>query len=92
MAPNLPPPPINIEPEYFLVMQWYYLTSLPNNRRKSTLRRELSLHANKHLLYLGWKFWELRYTSPSGKNYIYPSRACKGCIEEDRCKENPQNL
>ncbi|KAK7352480.1 hypothetical protein VNO80_17902 [Phaseolus coccineus] len=103
MAPTLEPPPINIEPENCpeAVKQWSYLTSLPNNRRKSTLCRDLSLQAKKHLLYLGWKFWyvdkkerwELRYTSPiSGKNFISLARACKGCIEDGCFNGNPQNL
>ncbi|CAJ1973467.1 unnamed protein product [Sphenostylis stenocarpa] len=103
MGPTPEPPSINVEPVYCpeAVMRWYHLTSLPNSRSQCTLRRNLSLQAKKHLRYLGWKFWyvdkkekwELRYTSPiSGKNYISLARACKGCIEEGGCNENPQNV
>ncbi|WVZ21175.1 hypothetical protein V8G54_008497 [Vigna mungo] len=103
MAPTPQPPRIDIEPEYCpqAVRQWYYLASLPSNRRESSLSRDLSLEVKKHLRYLGWKFWhvdkkdkwELRYTSPiTGKNYISLARACKACIEEGGCNENPQDF
>ncbi|KAG2400499.1 hypothetical protein LR48_Vigan04g242400 [Vigna angularis] len=103
MAPTPEPPRINIEPEYCpqAVTQWYHLASLPSNRRECSLRRDLSLKAKKHLRYLGWKFWyvekkdkwEMRYTSPiTDKNYISLARACKACIEEGGCIENPQDF
>ncbi|KAK2391817.1 PHD finger transcription factor [Trifolium repens] len=89
-----PKPDINIEPEYCpeAVIEWHRLTGL-KDRKASACRRDLSLKAKQHLLFLGWKFWfinkicrwEMRYTDTNGKTFPSLKAACKSCIESGGC-------
>ncbi|CAK8568371.1 unnamed protein product [Lathyrus sativus] len=93
MASRSEAPDINIEAEYCpeAVIEWYNLTK---DREKISGRKDLSLKAKQHLVFLGWNLWyidkkcrwEMRYTSPTnGKHYTTLKNACESCIKDGSC-------
>ncbi|XP_047308376.1 uncharacterized protein LOC124911886 [Impatiens glandulifera] len=60
--------------------------------------KDIQLKVQKHLSFLGWKFWyidkkgkrELRYCSPKEKVYMSLITACKQCMNEEIC--SPKSL
>ena len=75
------------------VVKWCSL-GVSETRKNS----DLATKAKKHLASLGWTFWyaqkknysgtkelrdELRYTSPSGRNFLSLQAACKACIDDE---------
>ncbi|CAI8599334.1 unnamed protein product [Vicia faba] len=95
MASRSEAPDINIEAEYCpeAVIEWYRITRLKDNK-KGARRKDLSLKAKQHLVFLGWTLWyidkkckwEMRYTSPrNGKHYTTLKNACESCIKDGSC-------
>ncbi|XP_061370868.1 increased DNA methylation 1-like [Gastrolobium bilobum] len=92
-------PAVSIEPVVCpqAVIEWYKLTGSTDYKR-GCRKRDLSLKAKQHLCALGWNLWyiakqgrwELRYTSPNGRNHISLRSACERCIEEGGC--GPENV
>ncbi|XP_047331059.1 uncharacterized protein LOC124934573 [Impatiens glandulifera] len=60
--------------------------------------KDIQLKVQKHLSFVGWKFWyidkkgkrELRYCSPKEKVYMSLITACKECMNEEVC--SPKSL